>query len=132
MKFSLIAAVLVVLAFANGSQSAEAPELDKLKQYFEDITSQLVSATKDLSDKINAQEMAGQAQTFLQEGRTQLEPLAAQIQEQLKPLSANIEEHLKPLGENLKAQLKPMVDNFQTQMEDMLRKLMDQAKAIGN
>merc|ERR1712131_119175 len=116
MKFSLVAALVVVLALAQGSR-AEAPDVEKV---FEDLRLKLTKTAQELSDQIKTQDLVGQAQAFVQEGQAQLEPLASDLQEQLKPL-----------GDNLQAQLKPLVDNFQTQMQDIITKLMDQAKAIG-
>merc|ERR1712131_342666 len=127
MKFSLVAALAVGLALAQGSR-AEAPDVEKV---FEDLRLRLTKTAQELSDQIKTQDLVGQAQAFVQEGQAQLEPLAAQIQAQLKPLASDLQEQLKPLGDNLQAQLKPLVDNFQTQMQDIITKLMDQAKAIG-
>merc|ERR1712142_1034566 len=89
MKFSLVAALVVVLALAQGSRASEAPEVEKMRQFIEDMKSQVLTRT----------------QTLMSEGQTQLEPLAAQIQEQLKPLASSIEEQFKPLAENMQAQL---------------------------
>merc|ERR1712055_1273662 len=100
MKFSLVAALVVVLALAQGSRAAEAPEVEKMRQFIEDMKNQVLTRT----------------QTLMSEGQTQLEPLAAQIQEQLKPLASSIEEQLKPLAENIQKQLTPMIDGFQAQL----------------
>merc|ERR1712033_126988 len=100
MKFSLV----VVLALAQGSRAAEAPEVEKMRQFIEDMKNQVLTRT----------------QTLMQEGQTAVEPLAAQIQEQLKPLA-----------ENVQAQLQPLLDNFQAQMQELLRKVTEQTKSIG-
>merc|ERR1739845_303766 len=104
MKFSLVAALVVVLALAQGSRAAEAPEVEKMRQFIEDMKNQVLTRT----------------QTLMSEGQTQLEPLAAQIQEQLKPLASSIEEQIKPLAENVQAQL-----------QQLLRKVTEQTKSIG-
>merc|ERR1712033_10590 len=111
MKFSLV----VVLALAQGSRAAEAPEVEKMRQFIEDMKNQVLTRT----------------QTLMQEGQTAVEPLAAQIQEQLKPLASSIEEQIKPLAENVQAQLQPLLDNFQAQMQELLRKVTEQTKSIG-
>ncbi|XP_071401405.1 type-4 ice-structuring protein LS-12-like [Centroberyx affinis] len=129
MKFSLIAALVVVLALAQGSLSAEVPDLESIGQYFEDMKNKL---TQELTDNIRVQEMANQAQTFLEDKRTQLEPVATQFQDQMRTVAATVEEQFKPLAENMQAQVQPLVDDFQKQMQDILQKLMDRAKAIGN
>ncbi|XP_056153784.1 type-4 ice-structuring protein-like [Lampris incognitus] len=131
MKYSIIAAI-VVLALARGSLSAESPEVEQMTQFFEDMKNKLMATAQELSESIRTQELANQAQTFLEDGRAKLEPLATQIHSQLKPIATNVEEQLKPLAANVQAQLQPMVENFQTQMEEMFRNLMEQAKAIGN
>ncbi|XP_021427891.2 type-4 ice-structuring protein [Oncorhynchus mykiss] len=119
MKFSL-AALVVVLALAHGSQAAQSPEVEKLAQYFQDLSAQLTSTTQELVQKI-------QSETFVEDGKAQLQ----QIQAQLAPLADNMQAQLKPLAENMQAQLKPLVDNFQAQIEDLFRKLMDQTKSLG-
>uniref|UniRef100_A0AAZ3PJ05 Type-4 ice-structuring protein LS-12-like n=1 Tax=Oncorhynchus tshawytscha TaxID=74940 RepID=A0AAZ3PJ05_ONCTS len=126
MKFSL-AALVVVLALAHvilwlpiGSQAAQSPEVEKLAQYFQDLSAQLTSTTQELVQKM-------QSETFVEDGKAQLQ----QIQAQLAPLADNMQAQLKPLAENMQAQLKPLVDNFQAQMEDLFRKVMDQTKSLG-
>ncbi|XP_041739718.1 type-4 ice-structuring protein [Coregonus clupeaformis] len=119
MKFSL-AALVVMLALAHGSQAAQSPEFEKLAQYFQDLSAQLTSTTQELVQKI-------QAETFLEDGKAQLQ----QIQAKLAPLADNMQAQLKPLAENMQAQLKPLVDNVQAQIEDLFRKVMDQTKALG-
>merc|ERR1712055_835929 len=104
MKFSLVAALVVVLALAQGSRAAESPEIEKMRQFIEDMKNQVLTRT----------------QTLMSEGQTQLQPLAAQIQEQIKPLAASLEE-----------QIKPMIDGFQAQIQELIRQATEQAKAIG-
>ncbi|XP_039977479.1 type-4 ice-structuring protein LS-12-like isoform X2 [Xiphias gladius] len=128
MKFSLIAAI-VLFALAQGSFSQDDTNLDNLSQYFEDLKNKV---TQELTELISNQDLANQAQTFLDDRKTQLEPLASQIQDQLRTAAANVEEQIKPLAANVQAQLKPMVDNFQRQMEAILQKLTEQAQAISN
>ncbi|XP_044027161.1 type-4 ice-structuring protein LS-12-like [Siniperca chuatsi] len=128
MKFSLIAAV-VVLALAQGSFAQDVADLERLGQYFEEMKNKM---TLDLTEMIQNQDLANQAQTFMEDKKTQLEPLAAQIQEQLKTVATNVEEHIKPLAANVQAQIQPMVDNFQKQVEAIFQKLTEQARAVGN
>ncbi|KAM3858500.1 uncharacterized protein ACN63O_018074 [Diretmus argenteus] len=114
---------------STGSLSAEVPDIEKIAQYFEDMKTKL---TQELTETIQAQDLASKAQTFLDERRTQLEPIVAQIQEQLKSAAANVEEQIKPMAANVQSQVQPLVDDFQRQVEAILRKLMDQTKAIAN
>uniref|UniRef100_A0A3Q0SU88 Antifreeze protein type IV n=1 Tax=Amphilophus citrinellus TaxID=61819 RepID=A0A3Q0SU88_AMPCI len=120
MKFSLIAAV-VVLALAQGSFAQEAFNLEKLGQYFEEVKNKM-------TEIIHNQDLANQAQTFLEDRKTEMEPLASQIQDQLRTAATNIEEQIKPLA----AQMQPMFDNLQKQMEALIQNMAEQARAIGN
>lgn len=70
--------------------------------------------------------------TFLEDKKTQLEPIVAQVQEQLRTAATNMEEQIKPLAENVQAQVQPMVDNFKVQMEALIQRLVENARAIGN
>lgn len=128
MKYSLIATI-VVLALAQGSFAQEATDVEKITQYFEEMKDKMA---KELTAIVSNQDLSSQAQTFLQDQKTQLEPLAAQIEEQLKSASATVEKQILPLAENVKAQIEPMIANFQTQMEELFKKLTDQTKAIAN
>ncbi|XP_030596528.1 type-4 ice-structuring protein LS-12-like [Archocentrus centrarchus] len=123
MKFSLIATV-VVLALAQGSFAQEAFNLEKLGQYFEEVKNKM---TQELTEIIRNQDLANQAQTFLEDRKTQMEPLASQIQDQLRTAATNIEEQIKPLA----AQMQPMFDNLQKQMEALIQNMAEQARAIG-
>ncbi|KAG5843040.1 type-4 ice-structuring protein LS-12-like [Anguilla rostrata] len=135
MKFSLVAALVVVLALAIGSESVsvvkrEAPELEQLTQYFQDLSATLTRTTQDIMEKLKAHELTGQAQAYIEDGRAQLQPLAEKIQEQLKPLAANIEEQLKPLTDSVQAQIKPLADSVQAQLEELWKKVLEQTKAL--
>merc|ERR1711970_1157734 len=104
MKFSIVAALVVVLALAQGSRAAESPEVEKMRQFIEDMKNQVLTST----------------QTLMAEGQTQLEPLAASIEEQIKPLA-----------ENMQKQLSPMIESFKSQVSELIRQATEQAKAIG-
>ncbi|XP_045914015.1 type-4 ice-structuring protein LS-12-like isoform X2 [Micropterus dolomieu] len=128
MKFSLIAAV-VVLALAQGSFAQDAADLERLGQYFEEMKNKM---TVELTEILRNQDLANQAQTFMADKKTQLEPLAAQIQEQLRTVATSVEEQVKPLAANVQAQIQPMVDNFQKQVEAIFQRLTEQVRAVGN
>ncbi|KAI3358630.1 hypothetical protein L3Q82_015040 [Scortum barcoo] len=119
MKFSLIAAV-VVLALAQGSFAQDATDLQKLGQYFEEMKNKM---TQDLMELMGNQDLANQAQTFIEDRRAQLEPLATQVQEQLKTVAVNMEEQIKPLAASMQAQMQPMIETFQREMEAILQKM---------
>ncbi|XP_074543278.1 type-4 ice-structuring protein-like [Halichoeres trimaculatus] len=124
MKFILIAAV-ALLALAHGSYAEEVSDLERLSQYFEEMKTKL---TRDLSELVNNQDMAGQATSFINEGRTHLEPLLTQFQDKMK----NVEEQVRPLAANVQAQAQPLIDNFQEQVQAIFKKLMDQTPAVAN
>merc|ERR1712098_149597 len=79
MKFSLVAALVVVLALAQGSRAAEAPEVEKMRQFIEDMKNQVLTRT----------------QTLMSEGQTQ--PLAENLQAQLQPLLDNFQAQMQDL-----------------------------------
>ncbi|XP_034747140.1 type-4 ice-structuring protein LS-12-like [Etheostoma cragini] len=126
MKFCLIAAV-VLLALAQGSFAQDASNLESLTRYFEEMKNKMV---QELTGIISNQDLANQAQTFMEDKKTQLEPLFSQIQEQLKTVSASVEEQIKPLAASVQAQLQS--DNFKQQLESIFQKLTEQTKAIDN
>lgn len=69
--------------------------------------------------------------TLLEDGKTQLEPLATQLQDQIKTVATNVEEQIRPLAANVQAHMQPVLDNFQRQIEAIFQKITE-AKAIGN
>ncbi|XP_020490335.1 type-4 ice-structuring protein LS-12 [Labrus bergylta] len=127
MKFLI--AVVALIALAQGSFAQDASDLERLSQYFEEMKTKL---TTDLTEMINNQDLANQAQTFLADKKTQLEPLATQIQEQIKTYATNVEEQIKPLATNVQTQVQPMIDNFQAQLEAIFKKVMEQTQPIAN
>ncbi|CAL8396799.1 type-4 ice-structuring protein [Gadus morhua] len=123
MKYTLIAAI-VVLALAQGTLAVEqSPELEKMAQFFEGMKTELMATVQKVSESL-------QSQTIIEDGRTQLEPIMTQIQEHLAPLATSVQEKVTPLAEDMQQKLKPYVDEFQSELESVLRKLLDQAKAI--
>ncbi|XP_028317203.1 type-4 ice-structuring protein LS-12-like [Gouania willdenowi] len=130
MKFSLIAAV-VVLALAQGSFAQDAPNMDleSITQYFEELKTKM---TKELTTFMENQDLANQAQTFLEDKKTQLEPLVTQFQAQIKSAATTVEEQIQPLAANVQTQIQPLIDNFQNQMQELMKKIKDQTLAIAN
>ncbi|XP_072227074.1 type-4 ice-structuring protein-like [Leuresthes tenuis] len=127
MKFSLIAAV-VLLALAHGSFAKDATDLGKLSAYFEEIKAKL---TGDLSQVLSNPDLSSQAQTFLDDNKKMLEPLAAQVQDQLKSVAATMDDKLGPLAESMQEQVQPMIVDLQRKVEDLFRRITEEAKAIG-
>ncbi|KAM9406082.1 uncharacterized protein ACWYII_029065 [Salvelinus alpinus] len=141
MKFSLIAALVVVLAIGCESGSLvkrDIPaEIETLKKYFQDAI-----------ETVKSHELISQAQGYLEEGKTQITPLtdkiqehAEKIQEQMKPFVSDIEKQVRPMADNLQAQLmplvdkmqaqfKPLADDLQAQMEQLFQTVVDQTKAL--
>ncbi|KAI9539997.1 hypothetical protein NQZ68_001930 [Dissostichus eleginoides] len=126
MKFSLIAAV-VLLALAQGSFAQDTADLEKLGQYLEDMKNKMVL---DLTEIIRTHDLANQATSFVNDRKTQLEPLVAHIQEQLQTVASNAEAQIKPLAANVQAQFQPQIDSFQQQMEAIFQQLTRPAAPI--
>lgn len=141
MKFSLVAALVVVLAIGCESSSLvkrDIPaEIETLTKYFQDAI-----------ETVKSHELISQAQGYLEEGKTQITPLtdkiqehAEKIQEQMKPFVSDIEKQVRPIADNLQAQFmplvdkmqaqfKPLADDLQAQMEQLFQTVVDQTKAL--
>ncbi|XP_033949818.1 type-4 ice-structuring protein LS-12-like [Pseudochaenichthys georgianus] len=128
MKFSLIAAV-VLLALAQGSFAQDAVDLEKLGQYLEEMKNKMI---QDLTEIIQTHDLANQATSFVNEKKTQLQPLVAQIQEQLQTVASNAEAQIKPLAANVKAQFQPQIDSFQQRVAEIIQQLTRPAAPISN
>ncbi|XP_064207125.1 type-4 ice-structuring protein LS-12-like isoform X2 [Anguilla rostrata] len=138
MKFSLVAALVVILALAHGCESVSLVkrdahmEVDTLIKYVQDLSSLVTKTTQGLVERAKTHELTGKANAYIEDGRTQLQPLVQQIQKELKPLAASIKEQLKPLTEPLQAQLKPFSDSIQPELERIWKTLLDATKAFTN
>ncbi|KAM3615243.1 uncharacterized protein V6R79_025392 [Siganus canaliculatus] len=147
MKFSLVAALVVVLAVAQGSQAKTLVKRDAqadLAKLISEMSATFTSATQDMVEKVKALEVSNTAQTYMEDGKAKIQPLvekvhaeATKLQEQVKPFIANIEEQIKPLTDNFNTQVKPLTDNFHAQvkpltdmMESFFKKVMDQTQAL--
>uniref|UniRef100_A0A7N6AXK4 Antifreeze protein type IV n=1 Tax=Anabas testudineus TaxID=64144 RepID=A0A7N6AXK4_ANATE len=111
MKFSLIAALVVVLAVAHGSEAASLvkrdvqAEVDRLTKIFNDISAGITSTTHDMVEKMNVLDVTNTTQTYMEDSKAKIQPLvekvqveAAKLQEQVKPFVTNIEDQVKPLA----------------------------------
>merc|ERR1712035_115873 len=150
MKFSLVAALVVVLAVAHGAEAVSLvkrdvqAEVDRLTKIINDMSASITATTQELVEKVKALEVTNTAQTYMETGRAQIQPLvdrvqaeAATLQEQLKPVIANIEDKLKPLTDNISAQVGPVTGSLHLQVKsltDMVEKVfqqvMDETKAL--
>ncbi|XP_041842839.1 type-4 ice-structuring protein LS-12-like isoform X2 [Melanotaenia boesemani] len=139
MKFSLVAALVVVLAVAHGSEAVSLvkrdtqADLDRLTQLIKDMSVSITTATQEMVEKIKTLEMTNTAQTYVEEGKAKIQPLmekvqaeAAMLQEQVQPYITNIEDHIKPLTDNFHAQVKPLTD----MMEKLFQQVVDQSKVL--
>merc|ERR1712189_145732 len=139
MKFSLVAALVVVLAVAHGTESVSLvkrdvqAEVDKITKLINDMSTSITSATQEMVEKVKALEVTNTAQTYMEDSRAQIQPLVEKVQ----PFIANIEGQIKPLTDNFNAQVKPLTDNFHAQvkpltdiMEKFFKQVMDQTKAL--
>ncbi|XP_013878912.1 type-4 ice-structuring protein LS-12 [Austrofundulus limnaeus] len=130
MKFSLVAALLMLLAFAYSSEARTLvrrdvqSDVDKISQLFRDMSTSLSSATQDMVDRMKTIEMTNNAQ--IQPLMESVQAEATKLQEQVKPYFSNIEEQMKPLRDSLQTQVKPLADL----MEKFLQDMVDQSKAL--
>uniref|UniRef100_A0AAQ4NP43 Antifreeze protein type IV n=1 Tax=Gasterosteus aculeatus aculeatus TaxID=481459 RepID=A0AAQ4NP43_GASAC len=128
MKYSLIATI-VVLALAQGGFAQDASDLERLSEYFDAMKTKLIA---DVTEIIRSHDVTNQAQAFIEDKKTQMEPLVAQIQEQLRAAATSVESQLRPLTANVQAQFQPQIENFQKQMEAVFKNLADQTMALAN
>uniref|UniRef100_A0A3Q2PIF9 Antifreeze protein type IV n=1 Tax=Fundulus heteroclitus TaxID=8078 RepID=A0A3Q2PIF9_FUNHE len=139
MKFSLVAALLVVLALAYGSEARTLvkrevqAEVDGISQVLKEMSARISTVTQDMVEKMKALEMTNSAQTYMEDSRAKIQPLvervqaeATKLQEQVKPFISNIEEQVQPLTDNFNAQVQPLTD----MMEKFLQQVMEQSKAL--
>ncbi|AWP15625.1 putative type-4 ice-structuring protein LS-12-like [Scophthalmus maximus] len=139
MKFSLVAALVVVLAVAHGSEAGSLvkrdvqAEVDKITKLIRDMSATFTRETQDIVEKVKALEVTNSAQTYMEASKAQIQPLvdkvqaeATRMQEQLKPFLANIEDQLKPLGDNVNVHVKPLTD----MMASFFQQVVDQTKAL--
>uniref|UniRef100_UPI0037E92F84 type-4 ice-structuring protein LS-12-like n=1 Tax=Semicossyphus pulcher TaxID=241346 RepID=UPI0037E92F84 len=150
MKFSLVAALVVVLAVAHGSEAGALvkrdvqADVDRITKLINDMSASLTTATQDMVEKVKALEVTNTAQTYMEDSKAQIQPFvgkvqaeAAKLQEQLKPYITDIESQMKPLTDNFNAQVRPLAENFQGQvqpltdmMEKFFQQVMDKTKAL--
>merc|ERR1712035_180320 len=139
MKFSLVAAVVLVLAVAHGTQAGSLvkrdaeSDMDKITRLINEMSASITSATQDMVEKVKTMEVANQAQNYMEDSRAKIQPLVEQVQ----PFIATIEDQIRPMTDNFNAQVRPLTDNFHTQvkpltdmMEKFFQQVMDQTKAL--
>ncbi|XP_072572184.1 type-4 ice-structuring protein-like [Paramormyrops kingsleyae] len=131
MKFPITA--IMLLALIHGSESFTvakrdvSADVDKLTKYVQDLSTIVTSVTRELVEKVKNHELTGKAQTYLEQGKVHLQPLADKLQENLKPLTSSIEKTLKPLTDSVQAQVEPLIESV---MEEMWKKVMNRVKAL--
>ncbi|XP_047453814.1 type-4 ice-structuring protein LS-12-like [Mugil cephalus] len=150
MKFSLVAALVVVLAVAHDSEALSLvkrdvqTDVDQITKLIRDMSASITSATQDMVEKVKALEVTSTAQNYMEDSRAKILPLvekvqteAAKLQEQVKPYISNIEDQIQPLTDNFASQVKPLTDNFHTQvkpltdmMEKFFKQVVEQTKVL--
>nr|XP_019962195.1 PREDICTED: type-4 ice-structuring protein LS-12-like [Paralichthys olivaceus] len=150
MKFSLVAALLVALAVAHGSEAVSLAkrdvqsELNRITKFITDMSDTITNSTQDVVERMQALEMTNTTQTYIKNSKAKIQPLvdkvqseAAKLQEQVKPFIANINDKIKPLTDNFNAQVRPLTDDFHAQvkpladmMVNLFKQVMDQTKAL--
>ncbi|XP_053183399.1 type-4 ice-structuring protein LS-12 [Scomber japonicus] len=142
MKFSLVAALVVVLAVAHGTESVSLvkrdakAEVEKVTKFISEMTASITTATQDVVEKVKALKVVNTADNFVKVGTEQIQPLikkvqseVAKLQEQAKPFITNIEDQFKPITDTFVAKVQPLVDNLQAQVDpltDIVEKLLKQ------
>ncbi|XP_054478416.1 type-4 ice-structuring protein LS-12-like [Anoplopoma fimbria] len=146
MKFSIIAALVVVLAVAHGTEAKSVvkrdaqSDMDKFAKLISEMSASITSTTQDMVEKVKALEVTNTAQTYVVDSMSKIQTLAERVQaeatnlqEQAKPYIGNIEEHIRPMTENFKT----LTDNLQAQVKtltDMMprffQQVMDQIKEL--
>merc|ERR1712035_259341 len=121
MKFSLVAALVVVLAVAHGTEAVSLvkrdiqSEVDRITTIINDMSASITAATRDMVEKVKALEVTNTAQTYMEDSRAKIQPL-----------TDNFNAQVKPLTDNFHAQVKPLTD----MMENFFKQVMDQTKAL--
>ncbi|KAL4629572.1 type-4 ice-structuring protein LS-12-like [Arapaima gigas] len=83
------------------------------------MSSTFSKVAEELVEKLKTQDLTDQAQTYFQDGKAHLQPLAEKIQEHLKSLTDSMQGHMKPLA-----------DSMQTQLDDLWKQFVEQTKAL--
>ncbi|CAN9514155.1 unnamed protein product [Ophioblennius macclurei] len=128
MKFSLVAAIVALLAVAHGPEARTLmrrdvqSDIDQITKIFNDMSASLTSTTQDLVEKMKAMEVTNTAQTYYQDGKAQIQPLVDQFQAE----AVKLQEQMKPLADNLSAQ----VQTFNYMMEKWFQEVVDQTKVL--
>ncbi|XP_060938038.1 type-4 ice-structuring protein LS-12 [Limanda limanda] len=139
MKFSLVAALVVLLAVAHGSEAVSLvkrdaqSEVDKITDFLKEMSASITSSTQDVVEKLKALEVTNTAQTYIKDGQAKIQPLvdnvqaeAAKLQEQVKPYITNIDDKITPLTDDLHDQVKPLVD----MMLNLFQQVVNQTNAL--
>merc|ERR1711980_50049 len=85
MKFSLVAALVVVLAVAHGTEAGSLvkrdaqTDLDKITQLINDMSTSITTATQDMMERVKAMEVTNTAQTYMEDSRTKIQPLFEKV-----------------------------------------------------
>ncbi|KAK9514261.1 hypothetical protein VZT92_027740 [Zoarces viviparus] len=116
MKFSIIAALVVVLAVAHGTEAGSLVKRDaqinlsQMTKLIKDMSASITSATQDMVDKVKALEMTNTAQTYAENSRSQIQPLV----EKVKPLTDNFYSQVKPLTSIMEKFFQQVMDSTKT------------------
>ncbi|CAB1438913.1 unnamed protein product [Pleuronectes platessa] len=139
MKFSLVAALVVLLAVAHGSEAVSLvkrdvhPEVDTITDFLKEMSASITSSTQDVLERVKALDVTNTAQTYIKDSQAKVQPLvdnvqaeATKLQEQVLPFITNINDQIKPLTDNLHDQVKPLVD----MMLNFFQQVVNQTNAL--
>ncbi|XP_062256167.1 antifreeze protein type IV [Platichthys flesus] len=139
MKFSLVAALVVLLAVAHGSEAVSLvkrdvqSEVDKITDFLKEMSASITSSTQDVLERMKALDVTNTAQTYIKDSQAKIQPLvdnvqaeATKLQEQVQPFITNINDQIKPLTDNLHDQVKPLTD----MMLNFFQQVVNQTNAL--
>merc|ERR1711980_42718 len=121
MKFSLVAALVVMLAVAHGTEAVSLAkrdvqaEVDRITKIINDMSASITTATQEMVEKVKALEVTNTAQTYMETSRAQIQPL-----------TDNLSAQVGPMTDKLHSQVKPLTD----MVEKLFQQVMDETKAL--
>ncbi|KAF3692297.1 Type-4 ice-structuring protein LS-12 [Channa argus] len=97
-------------------------EVDRITKIINDMSASITSATQEMVEKVKALEVTNTAQTYMEDSKTQFQPLVERVQAE----AAKLQEQIKPFVTDIEDQFKPLSD----MMEQFFQQVVDQTKAL--
>ncbi|KAM4662521.1 apolipoprotein A-II [Discoglossus pictus] len=77
---ALVVLIIAVTGLEAGVVKREVPNIEKLTEYFQSLADTFKTQTQEIFEKIKSGEVQTQAGQYLEQAKSQAEPLAAQWQ----------------------------------------------------